>query len=348
MTIFDLIKAPELTSYWEEQTQHQPPYLGEELFPNDKKLGLKLDWIMGANGLSAVLKPSAFDSTAVPRPRIGFDKLSTQMPFFKESTYIDEEMRQELNMVLETGNQAYIDAIVRRVFDDTTRLLNGARARREEMRMMALTTGSIAIVANGQAYDYDYGMPENHKVTAATGWADLVNADPIEDLRNWMDLVEGDTGIRPTRGVCSRKTWGYLRSNQKIIKSLFVLSNGQVGAISDSRLTQYLLDELGLELIIYSKQYKNDAGVATKFVPDGTVSLFPTGNLGKTWFGTTPEESDLMGGKVANVAITDLGVAVTTIEKADPVNVETKVTMICLPSFESANSVIIADVGAAA
>jgi hypothetical protein len=74
------------------------------------------------------------------------------------------------------------------------------------------------------------------------------------------------------------------------------------------------------------------------------VSLFPAGQLGTTWFGTTPEESDLMGGKVANVSITDVGVAVTTIEKADPVNVETKVTMICLPSFEAADSVMICDV----
>ena len=343
MSIFDLIKAPELTSYWEEHTQDMPPYLGEELFPADKKLGLKLDWIKGANGLPVVLKPSAFDVGAVPRPRIGFEKLSTQMPFFKESTYIDEELRQELNMVLETGNQAYIDAVTRRVFADEVHLLNGARARREQMRMMALTTGAIAITANGQAYNYDYNLPEDHKVTTDTSWSD-VNADAVEDLRKWMDKAEEDTGIRPTRGVCTRKTWGYLRRNQKIIKSLFVLSNGQVGAISDARLTQYLMDERGLELVIYGKRFKDDTGAATGFVPDDMVSLFPAGQLGTTWFGTTPEESDLMGGKVANVSITDVGVAVTTIEKADPVNVETKVTMICLPSFEAADSVMICDV----
>lgn len=344
MSIFDLIKAPELTSYWEERMQDQTPYLGEELFPSDKKLGLDLKWIKGANGLPVVLKPSAFDAGAVPRPRLGFDKLSTQMPFFKESAYVDEEMRQELNMVLETGNQAYIDAVVNRVFDDEMALLNGARARREEMRMMALTTGAISITANGQAYTYDYGMPEDHKVETATSWSDTENSDPIDDMRAWMDKVEGDTGVRPVRGICTRKTWGYLRKNQKIIKSIFVLSNGQVSALSDSRLTQYLSDELGLELIIYGKRYKNDAGTATQFVPDDTVILFPEGDLGKTWFGTTPEESDLMGGKVANVSITDVGVAVTTMEKADPVNVETKVTMICLPSFEAIDSVLIADV----
>lgn len=343
MSIFDLIKAPELTSYWKENVQDRPPYLGEELFPNDKKLGLKLDWIKGANGLPVVLKPSAFDVGAVPRPRLGFDKLSAEMPFFKESVYVDEELRQQLNMVLETGNQAYIDAVVNRVFADEMHLLEGARARREQMRMMALTTGAIAISANGQNYSYDYGMPADHESEVTTSWSDT-SSDPIEDMRKAMDKIEDDTGVRPTRAICTRKTWGYLRVNQKIIKSIFVLSNGQVTALSDARLSQYLMDELGLELIVYGKRYKNDAGIATQFVPDDTVVLFPEGTLGTTWFGTTPEESDLMGGKIANVSITDMGVAVTTIEKADPVNVETKVTQICLPSFESADSVYILDV----
>ena len=343
MTIFDLVKAPELTSYWEEHVQDMPPYLGEELFPADKKLGLKLDWIKGANGLPVVLKPSAFDVGAVPRPRIGFDKLSAEMPFFKESTYIDEELRQQLNMVMETGNQAYIDAVMNRVFADEMHLLEGARARREQMRMMALTTGAIAITANGQAYNYDYGIPEDHKSEVTTSWS-TTTSDPIEDMRKAMDKIEDDTGVRPTRGVCTRKTWGYLRVNEKIIKSIFVLSNGQVSALSDARLSQYLMDELGLELIVYGKRYKNDAGTATQFVPDDTVVLFPEGTLGNTWFGTTPEESDLMGTGAANVSITDIGVAVTTVQKTDPVNVETKVTMICLPSFESADSVYILDV----
>ena len=344
MSIFDLIKAPELTSYWEERVQDQPPYLGEELFPADKKLGLRLDWIKGAKGLPVVLKPSAFDVGAIPRPRIGFDKLSAMMPFFKESTYIDEELRQELNMVMETRNQAYIDAVTRRVFDDEMRLLEGARARREQMRMMALTTGAIAVAANGQAYSYDYGIPNNHKDTVTTDWSNYANSDPIEDLRVAMDKIEDDTGIRPTRGVLTRKTWNYIRNNQKIIKTIFVLSNGQVGAISDDRLTQYIDDELGLELVIYGKRFKDDTGTVTQFVPDDMVALFPAGNLGTTWFGTTPEESDLMSGTADNVAITDVGVAVTTMKKSDPVNVETKVTMICLPSFESADSVFLLDV----
>lgn len=34
--------------------------------------------------------------------------------------------------------------------------------------MMALTTGAISITANGQDFDFDYGMPATHKVTVTT------------------------------------------------------------------------------------------------------------------------------------------------------------------------------------
>lgn len=81
-------------------------------------------------------KALCFDAGVVPRPRIGFDRLSAEMPFFKESTYIDEELRQQLNMVLETENTAYIDSVLNRVFNDEVRLIEAARARREMMRMM--------------------------------------------------------------------------------------------------------------------------------------------------------------------------------------------------------------------
>ena len=122
-TIFDFVNATEMVSYWETLTKDRPPYLGETLFPAQKKLGLDLKWIKGSAGLPVVLKPSAFDAGAVPRPRIGFDRLTAEMPFFKESLYIDEELRQQLNMVLETGNQAYIDAVLNRIFNDNTVLV---------------------------------------------------------------------------------------------------------------------------------------------------------------------------------------------------------------------------------
>lgn len=341
MTIFDLVTAPELTSYWETMSKDRPPFLGETLWDNQKKLGLDIKWIKGAMGAPVVLKPSAFDVGAVPRPRIGFERLSAEMPFFKESTYIEEELRQQLNMVLETKNQAYIDSVMNRVFNDEVRLLEGARSRREMMRMMALTTGSISIVANGQSLSYDYGVPEDHMGNASTAWSNP-SADVLGDIQKWQDKIEADTGVKPTRAVCNMKTWGYIKHNEAISKAVYVIAGGGI-LVSDAKVKALLMEELGLEVVVYSKMYVGDNGKPAPYVPDDTFVLFPTGKLGTTWFGTTPEESDLMGGSAANVSITDTGVAVCTSKKIDPVNVETKVSMVSLPSFEAADQIFIGD-----
>lgn len=340
MTIFDLMQSQELTAYWEELIQDEAPYPCEELFPDDKKRGISLKWIKGSRGLPVVLKTSAFDVNAIPRARIGFEKLTAEMPYFKESTYIDEELRQELNLVLETGNQAYIDSVMNKIFDDETRLLRGARASRERMRMMALTTGIISMAANGQQFTFDYGV--SHKGNAAKDWSDHTNSDPIEDMRIAKEQIQDETGVVLTRAMCDGVTWRHIRNNEKIKKAIFVLTNG-VGALNDNQLRQYIKENVDIDVVVNDKRYKDENEATVKFMPSNTFVMFPDGDLGKTWFGTTPAESDLMSGSVANVSITDTGVAVTTVQKADPVQVETIVSMICLPSFEAADHVYILD-----
>lgn len=342
MSIFDLMTSMNLVAYWEVLVQDKEPYATEELFPDDKKRGLDLKWLKGSKGLPVVLKTSAYDTKAIPRGRIGFEKLTAQMPFFKESKYIDEELRQELNMVLETGNQAYIDSVMDKVFDDELSLLEGAAASRERMRMMALTTGVVAMANNGQSFTFDYGMPSDHKTTVTASWSDHATSDPIEDIRLAMQKITDDTGAVVTRAMCDSKTWRNIRNNDKVKKEIFVLTNG-IGAISDKKLREYLMDELEIKVLVNDKRYVDEKGATVKYMPENTFVMFPEGALGKTWFGTTPEESDLMTSSVANVTITDTGVAVTTVQHEDPVTVETKVTMICLPSFEAADQVYILD-----
>ncbi len=86
-------------------------------------------------------------------------------------------------------------------------------------------------------------------------------------------------------------------------------------------------------------------GATYKFFPDEIFTLIPEGNLGNTYFGTTPEESDLMSGNTeAQVKVVNTGVAITTIKIPHPVNIETIVSEIALPSFEKIDSIFIATV----
>ena len=341
-SIFDYVTANNITAYWNVMNLAESDALvGEELFPSQQKLGLNLEWIKGASGLPVVLKPSAYDVAALKRDRIGFESVMTKMPFFKESVMVDEELRQNLNIVLEGGNQPLIDTITNRIFDDEMNLLRGARAQRERMRMSLLTTGAISIAANGQNYDYDYGLDSTYQ-QPTSDWTDP-DADVITDIRTWQDAIEAKTGTRPTRAICRQQVMAYLYKNNLIRNAIW--GNDSTAPTSREKVRQYILAETGVTIVEYEKQYINEAGNVSKYVPTDTFVLFPEGKLGTGWFGTTPEQSDLMTGSAANVSITDTGVAVTTSKKVDPVNVDTKVSMIYLPSFERIPEIAIASVG---
>ncbi len=350
LTIFDLVNAKEIGTYWTEAAENRIPYLGATLFPAQKQLGLDLSWIKGAKGLPVALTPSAFDARATVRDRIGVKKVETEMPFFREAMRIGEKDRQEINKLLAASNKATLEPILRRIYDDASNLVAGAEVQAERMRMQLLSTGKIAITdENRMSYDYDYLLPSDHKLTLGgqgkpQKWS-AEDATPIQDIQSWQDTVEDNTGIRPTRAICTRKTWNYLLMN-KSIKLDMNVDKGTNIILTDTMLQQYLMAKLGLSVSVYSKKYQIELGGASHlFFPDDVFTLIPDGNLGNTYFGTTPEESDLLGGSTdGDVSIVNTGVAILTYKEKHPVNIITVVSAIMMPSFEGIDSIFIATV----
>ena len=342
--IYDLVTSKALASYWTVASQYRSPYFGESKFPNKKKLGLKLEFVKGAKNAPVMLYPSALDAKVIPISRQGFEIQSEKMPFFKNSMLVNEEMRQELNMIAESNDTA-IKTIVDRIYDDEMTLLENASITREILRMQALTTGMISVNANGQALSYDYGLPVENKVTPNTLWTNAETADPIFDINAWKLQISSKTGTELTEGLLNSVTLTYIQKAKAVKDMAFVNIANTPAALSTARALQILKEETGITFYVYDKGYDNN-GAFTKFVADGTVVLMPESDLGSTWFGTTPEESDLMGGvgTKASVNIVDTGVAVATYKEEDPVTVVTKVSEIVLPSFEMADQVIIASV----
>ncbi|MCM3131894.1 major capsid protein [Paenibacillus polysaccharolyticus] len=344
-TIFDLVKAEEIASYYQETNSNRIPYLGETLFPPDKKQGLDLSWIKGAGGLPVSLMPSAFDAKATIRDRIGLDRVETEMPFFREGMNIGEKERQELFKLLDTNNSNYYQPLITRIYDDRATLVSGAQVVPERMRMQLLSTGTISIVANRQNYTYDYKFNPNHKETLLGDdrWSQP-DSTPVQDIQRWLDLIEDETGTRPTSAIMTRKTFNYLMVNASIRLDMNPIGGTNI-ILTDSMLRQYIQAKLGVNIAVYNKQYKDESGASRLFFPDDVVTFIPEGNLGTTWYGTTPEEADLQSGATdAQVSIVETGVAITTIKEPHPVNVNTIVSEIVLPSFENMDNIFIATV----
>lgn len=347
MNIFDLVNAAQIAMYYITNPSNNIPYLGATLFPARKQLGLDLSWIKGSNGLPVALQPSEFDTKAPLRDRIGVSKVETEMPFFREAMRIGEKDRQELNKVMAAANSALLEPIIGKIYDDATNLINGAEVQAERMRMQLLSTGQITITDNRLDYTYNYQLPAAHMKTLDNDarWSVIAKANPITDIQGWMDDIEEATGTRPTRAICTRKTWNYLLMNHAIKLDMNVTKGDKI-IMTDSLLQQYLMAKLGLTVQVYNKKYITALnGSAQMFFPDDVFTLIPEGDLGNTYYGTTPEESDLMTGNTdADVRIVNTGVAVTTIKEPHPVNVQTIVSAILLPSFERADNILIATV----
>jgi hypothetical protein len=353
----ELVNATPMAAYIEELQSNKIPYFGSTLFPAKKKRGLSLEWLKGYNSLPVSLMPSAFDAKATVRDRIGVSTVMTKMPFFRESMRLGEEERQEIMDLLDrkADNPYLVDAI-NRIYDDRKQLVEGADVVPERMIMSLLINGQISIAgpdAKGRnvayAYNYDpdgkWAAKNTETLTGTHKWSDSAHATPTADILKWKRAMSRNHGVDVSRAVCNSTVWGYLLQSEEIRKAINPVGYQNMGPLTDLQLKQYLLAACGITLYVYDKMYKDADGTEKNFYADDYITFFPAGVLGNTWYGTTPEEADLMSGESqASVAIVNTGVAITTFKEPHPVNVVTVVSEIVLPSFENMSSVFTAKV----
>ena len=336
----EVFTSPAIAAVYNEVASNRLAYLGEGLFPAKQKSGLNLRWIKGSKGLPVILQPSAFDSNAPIRSRQGLEIIDTEMAYFKEAMIVKEQDKQDFETVVESAPLAR--EILDRIYDDATTLVDGAKVVEELMRMSLLANASgipsISIsVTGGATYTYNFDPTEHYQTNNFTGlsgnseWTDLDDSDPLKDVSDACDKVEANTGVRPTKMILSKATMNLLKQNVKLQKAILAQNATANIFMTDARVKEIFATELGVELLVYTKLYKDYSGTAKKFYPDGMVTLIPDGILGNTWKGVTPEEFE--SGKL-DVSIVDNGTAITVNTSFDPVQTVTKVSEVVLPSFE--------------
>ena len=337
-----------IAANWTEVASNRIPYLGNALFGNKKKAGLDLAWIKGSRGLPISLMPSTFDAKATFRDRIGVSKTETEMPFFREGMKIKEKDRQELLRV-QDSNDPYAQATIDRVFDDANELIDAADVVPERMRMQLLFAedGNVGINIKANGVDYTYNYDQNgewkaNNYTALTGndmWSAPATADPFAAFKSAKDGVVARTGSEVVYAIMNSTTFNAM-AKADAIKNRYLSANGlALGYLTDAEVKAAVKSTSGLDIVVYDKMYRDEDKVAHKFVPDGYVALVPAGELGSTWYGTTPEEADLMGSGKVEVAIVNTGVAITRIIEEHPVNINTFASEIVLPSYERMDEV---------
>lgn len=344
MKLSDVFNAKAIAYNYSEAGSNAIPYLGEGLFPAEKKAGLDLKWVKGHKGLPVSLAPSNFDTKSKFRDRVGVTKNETEMPFFRESMLVKEQDEQEILRV-QDSNDPYAVQVLNNIFNDTQTLVDGAKVVPERMRMQLLAPldgkVGINISANGTNYTYNYdpdgSWKANHYakiVTEADKWSASATCDPVKNLEDAMDAQEAESGERPAIILMSKATFNMIKASKKVQSGVLAQNTTANVNYTSARVKSYLEEELNVSVAVYNKMFKDETGTAKKFYPDNIVMLLPSGTLGKTWFGTTPEERTLKSRADADVSLVETGISVAVTITDDPVNTKTTVSEIVLPSFE--------------
>ena len=205
----------------------------------------------------------------------------------------------------------------------------------ERMRMQALADGVINIVTEDADLVFDFDIPSEHKEVLAgdAKWSNP-DADIVGDIERYKAKMRNTGYAVPKRMVMTSKTFGYLGINKAI--KLDIDKDGRV-ILTEEMIKNYFKNKLDISIAVVSGTYKLEDGSEEQYFPDNKVTLIPDGNLGATYYGTTPEEADKMYSSKLDCSIVRTGIAITTMRKDDPVTTETKVSQLGMPSFEKAD-----------
>lgn len=352
MDMKTFFNAKELAAYYTAVKEARGNLFGANLFPIVRSTDMSLTWVKGYNARNIVLSPAALDTHAVIRSQQAAEKITTEIPFFKEAMRFNEEQRRNIiNHISRFGEKIAADLMVP-IYKQYGQLVDGAMVQAERMRMALLSVGAFAIQSDANAghdvrYSFDYDAEgqwaENNTVliSGASKWtlANAATSNPLSDILDAIATHAERNGANTAKILMNSVTLRGISHSEKITKYLQPLG----GLVTRRQIIELLESESAAKLELYDKSFIDEHGVAQKFYPDGYVALLPDEAVGQTVCGTTPTEFDLLGQETVNpnIAITPEGIAIQTVIKEDPVNIETIVSACVMPSFEGMSSVYV-------
>lgn len=353
MLVNEVLNSASIAQVATEDASNQIPYLGLQWFPEEQKTGLDLKWIKTHKGLPVSLKPSNFDALPALRARGGLKTEKTQMAFFREQMVVTEEDAQEIDRI-QSENDPYLRNALLSIYDDTNNLVSGAQVVPERMRMSLLATVNghpvIGIESDGVKYEYDYDpngeYAKDHYVknTSTAVWTDTVNSKPLTDLNDARKAL-AKKGKIANYVIMNSNTFQYLLENAQIKNSLLAQNLTANPDITDDTVMALVKARTKMTIVLYDKMYIDDDGNEKYFYPDNKVTLLPSGALGKTWFGTTPEERTARQVADVDVSIYGKGIAVAVkTEYGPPAITSVTASEIVLPSYEGMDSTFVIEV----
>jgi hypothetical protein len=266
------------------------------------------------------------------------------MPPLSSSLSQGEYERLQIEFARVQGGNT--DALARSIYNDSEILTYEVQNRLEQAWGDVLYDGVLNINDEGFQGEADFGVPANHKVTAATLWSATATAQALDDLISWSDTFEETNGFRPGATRLSRSLLRLLQRNKQIVNAVHGETTGKT-RVNITELNE-LLDGEGVAPAVELPIARVDIdGVNTPVMPDDKVILTPESwaDLGHTRFGVTATALELVGDDRSDLTFEEAPGIVGVVEKdGPPYRQFAFVDAVAMPILEDAKRLFLAKV----
>ena len=314
-------------------------HLGPTLFPVLPVNELTFEYWLNQNHITVSASIQAYGAEAQIASREGAAKVSGEIPPIKRKINLDER-----NMLaLKREGAGDVGMVENDLYNDIDKMVASVYARIERMRMAALATGQMVLQENGVQLNVNFGVPAAQQAPPAIPWTNAGARTIIANIQAWTQLVEGATGVRPTRALTSDTVANLMLTDQTIRDMIW-------GPVGDARPVTWqeinrLLATMDLpQIATYNKRVRsqNEDGTYNTFryFPADRFVLMPPGKLGDTLMGPTAEA--LLDDAVEAKDVAGIYACVT--HENEPPMIWTKAAATSIPTFPAADLVYQAQV----
>lgn len=164
-----------------------------------------------------------YESQAKDVERVGFIKNSFKPPYIKikmRSTAADLISRMPGQTIYQ-GISSPAERGAQLMAKDLAEMQDMITRREEWMAAQELETGKVAIAGEGYDAEVDFQMPGAHQVLLIGPelWTDAASS-PIDDLREWFDLIGKDSGLNADTIVLGSSAAAAFLNNAAVQKTL--------------------------------------------------------------------------------------------------------------------------------
>lgn len=207
-----------------------------------------------------------------------------------------------INQARSTGEK---QSLVTRLERKTIDIINGIQEFSDVLRAQALTTGKLQYTKGEVKIDFNYQIPDEHKIalTGTDKWSDPA-ADILGDLIKWNEIYEeSNNGQSADVIMVPREVYKFLKVNTSIIAEARPTTKDTTSRLTDSEVTTVLADQ-SLPSIQVIKNRKTTVkniytgqDEAVEFFPGNRI-VFLSEGLGNFYYGPNPEAEDFTPGVV--------------------------------------------------